>query len=82
MKQQAADRLSVQQQGAALREAEQLARRRAAAEAPLVLHQLEAEARRKVRIDIISPHSSSGGAFSDVTCVRACMPCVLGRWLA
>jgi hypothetical protein len=49
LKQQAADRLSVQQRGAAVREAEQQARSRAAAEAPRVLHQLEAEARGKVR---------------------------------
>jgi hypothetical protein len=49
MKQQAADRLAVQQRGAALRESEQEARSRAAAEAPRVLYQLEAEARCKVR---------------------------------
>lgn len=49
LKQQAANRLSVQQRGAALREAEQEARSRAAAEAPRVLNQLEAAARLKVR---------------------------------
>jgi hypothetical protein len=48
LEQQAANRLSVQQRGAALREAEQQARSRAAAEAPRVLNQLEAEARAKV----------------------------------
>ncbi|WIA14351.1 hypothetical protein OEZ85_002880 [Tetradesmus obliquus] len=52
LKQQAANRLSVQQRGAALREAEQEARSRAAAEAPRVLNQLEAAARLKIAMAV------------------------------
>ncbi|KAF6260103.1 hypothetical protein COO60DRAFT_1509385 [Scenedesmus sp. NREL 46B-D3] len=52
LKQQTANRLAVQQRGAALREVEQEARRRAAAEAPRVLNQLEADARRKIAMAV------------------------------
>jgi GH35 family endo-1,4-beta-xylanase len=67
LKQQAANRLSVQQRGVALREAEQEARSRTAAEAPRVLNQLEAEARLKVR-SIRQPP----GAFPAGYCYNIC----------